>query len=117
MKELIILGSCGSIGTQTLEIVREFSDKFKVIGISIGRNLEKAIEIINEFKPKIVVARSEEDRKHLVDLFKEIVVLSGDKGLIELATFDKNNSNILGHSKKHSSYIFDMLLFLILDIN
>ena len=94
MKELIILGSCGSIGTQTLEIVREFSDKFKVIGISVGRNLEKAIEIINEFKPKIVVARSEEDRKHLVDLFKEIVVLLGDKGLIELATFDKNNSNI-----------------------
>lgn len=94
MKELIILGSCGSIGTQTLEIVREFSDKFKVIGISIGRDLEKAIDIINEFKPKMVVARSEQDKNYLLKLFDNIIILSGDAGLIELATFDKENSNI-----------------------
>ena len=94
MKELIILGSCGSIGTQTLDIVREFSDNFVVTGISIGRNLEKAINIINEFKPKIVVARNEEDKNYLLDLFGDVVILSGDEGLIELATFDKENSNI-----------------------
>ena len=94
MKELIILGSCGSIGTQTLEIVREYGDKFTVTGISVGRNLEKAIEIIKEFRPKIVVARSEEDKNYLIDLFQNIVILSGDRGLLELATFDKNNSNI-----------------------
>lgn len=94
MKELIILGSCGSIGTQTLDIVREFSDNFVVTGISIGRNLEKAINIINEFKPKIVVARNEEDKNYLLDLFGDVVILSGDEGLIELATFDKENSKI-----------------------
>ena len=94
MKELIVLGSCGSIGTQTLDIVREYSDKFTVTGISVGRNLEKAIEIIKEFRPKIVVARSEEDKNYLIDLFQNIVILSGDRGLLELATFDKNNSNI-----------------------
>ena len=94
MKELIILGSCGSIGTQTLDIVREYSDKFTVTGISVGRNLEKAIEIIKEFRPKIVVARSEEDKNYLIDLFQNIVILSGDRGLLELATFDKNNSKV-----------------------
>ena len=46
MKELIILGASGSIGSQTLDIVREFSDKFRVIGISVGRDLEKAKKII-----------------------------------------------------------------------
>ena len=94
MKKIGILGSTGSIGTQTLDIVREYSDKFTVTGISVGRNLEKAIEIIKEFRPKIVVARSEEDKNYLIDLFQNIVILSGDRGLLELATFDKNNSNI-----------------------
>ena len=46
MKELIILGASGSIGTQTLDIVREFSDKFKVVGLSVGSDLEKAKNII-----------------------------------------------------------------------
>ena len=50
MKELIILGASGSIGSQTLDIVREFSDKFRVIGLSVGRDLEKARKIIEELK-------------------------------------------------------------------
>ena len=94
MTELIILGSCGSIGLQTLDIVREFSDKFSVVGISVGRNLEKAKEIIKEFKPKIVVARSKEDKEKLEREFRDIVILFGDEGLVELATFTKENNNI-----------------------
>lgn len=94
MTELIILGSCGSIGLQTLDIVREFSDKFSVTGVSVGRDLEKAKEIIKEFKPKIVVTRSEEDKNVLSKEFDDLIILTGNQGLIELATFDKNNSNI-----------------------
>ena len=42
MKELIILGASGSIGTQTLDIVSEFGDEFRVLGCSVGSDLEKA---------------------------------------------------------------------------
>ena len=78
MTELIILGACGSIGIQTLDIVREFSDKFTVIGMSVGRNLEKAIKLIKEFKPKIVVARSEDDKQKLEKEFSDVIILFGD---------------------------------------
>lgn len=94
MTELIILGSCGSIGLQTLDIVREFSDKFSVVGVSVGRDLEKAKEIIKEFKPKVVVTRSEEDKKELSNIFENIIILSGAEGLVGLATFESENKNI-----------------------
>ena len=94
MTELIILGSCGSIGLQTLDIVREFRDKFSVTGISVGRDLKKAKEIIKEFNPKIVVTRSEEDKIKLGREYNDIVILSGNDGLIKLATYESENKNI-----------------------
>lgn len=94
MVELIILGSCGSIGLQTLDIVREFKDKFSVLGISVGSNLEKAKEVIKEFKPQIVVARSKEDKEILETEFDNIKFLFGDEGLVLLATYAKENKNI-----------------------
>ena len=54
MRYLYIAGACGSIGTQTLDIVRENKNEFKVIGMSVGRNKELAIKLIEEFKPEIV---------------------------------------------------------------
>ena len=94
MVELIILGSCGSIGLQTLDIVREFKDKFSVLGISVGSNLEKAKEVIKEFKPQIVVARSKEDKEILETEFDNIKFLFGDEGLVLLETYAKENKNI-----------------------
>lgn len=95
MKELIILGASGSIGSQTLDIVREFSDKFRVIGISVGRDLEKAKKIIEEFKPQIVVARSEKDKEYLSKIYNDIIFDYGDSGLINLATFKEDNKSIV----------------------
>lgn len=60
MKYLYIAGACGSIGTQTLDIVRNNKDKFKVIGLTVGSNLSLANEIIEEFKPEIVCYRKKE---------------------------------------------------------
>ena len=54
MKYLYIVGALGSIGTQTLDIVREAKDEFKVVGMAVGRNLELAKKLIEEFKPEIV---------------------------------------------------------------
>ena len=94
MIELIILGSCGSIGLQTLDIVREFNNEFSIKGLSVGRDLLKAKEVIKEFKPQIVVARSKEDKEVLEQEFDDITILFGDEGLVELATYNKENSNI-----------------------
>lgn len=94
MKELIILGASGSIGTQTLDIVREFSDKFKVVGLSVGSDLEKAKNIIEEFKPKIVVTKTKEDLIYLANVFEDVIFDSEEAGLSRLAIFDKENKNI-----------------------
>lgn len=94
MKELIILGAAGSIGTQTLDIVREFNNEFSVKGLSVGSDLEKAKKIIEEFKPKFVVAKTIEDANYLEKYFNDVIFDFGDDGLIKLATFDKDNNNI-----------------------
>ena len=52
MKSLSILGSTGSIGTQTLEIVRSFPDEFKVVGLSANKNSNLLLKQIKEFRPK-----------------------------------------------------------------
>jgi len=54
MKRLAILGSTGSIGQQTLEVVRSFGDRFQVIGLGAGRNLTLLERQIREFQPKLV---------------------------------------------------------------
>lgn len=94
MKELILLGASGSIGTQTLDIVREFNDKFRVLGLSVGSDLEKAKKIIEEFKPKMVVTKTLEDLNELKNLFIDVKFDYGDNGLINLATFEKENLNV-----------------------
>ena len=94
MKDLILLGASGSIGTQTLDIVREFNDKFRVLGLSVGSDLEKAKKIIEEFKPKMVVTKTLEDLNELKSLFKDVDFDYGDNGLINLATFEKENLNV-----------------------
>ena len=52
MKRLVVLGSTGSIGRQTLDIVRAFPDKFEVVGLAAGKNVELLAEQIKEFNPK-----------------------------------------------------------------
>ena len=52
MKRIVILGSTGSIGRQTLDIVRKFPDEFEVIGLAAGHNIALLSQQIREFKPK-----------------------------------------------------------------
>jgi len=90
MKKISILGSTGSIGLQTVEIVREHLDKFKIIGIAAMSNIEKLEEQINEFKPEIVAVFNEEKAKILASkINEETKIVSGMQGLIEVATHEK----------------------------
>ena len=86
MKKIAILGSTGSIGTQTLDVVRNNGD-IRVVGISAGHNADKAEEQIREFHPEIAVIydgqAAEELRIRVRDT--DTRVLSGMDGLLELA--------------------------------
>jgi 1-deoxy-D-xylulose-5-phosphate reductoisomerase len=61
MKRIAILGSTGSIGQQTLEVVRFFSDRFSVVGLGAGRNVELLADQVKEFKPKLVSFQAAEN--------------------------------------------------------
>ena len=52
MKRLVVLGSTGSIGRQTLDIVRSFPEEFEVVGLAAGNNIELFNEQVKEFQPK-----------------------------------------------------------------
>lgn len=54
VKGLVILGSTGSIGRQTLDVVRSFPDRFSVIGLAAGRNTDLLVQQVNEFSPSLV---------------------------------------------------------------
>ena len=87
MKKIAILGSTGSIGTQTLEIVRDNPD-LQVMGLAAGRNAALMEKQIREFHPALAVMWSEEAAKELrgrtADL--PVKVLSGMEGLLALAS-------------------------------
>ncbi len=91
MKKIAILGSTGSIGTQTLDVVREHPDELSVVALAAGRNKEKLREQIREFHPK-VVSLSEE--KMALEMKKELAgtgveVLCGMEGLMAVAGIEE----------------------------
>ncbi len=88
MKKIGILGSTGSIGTQTLEIVREQGD-IEVCALTAGKNIDLLEKQIREFSPKLACVWSEEDAKKLRLRTKDLSVKieSGMEGLIQAATY------------------------------
>ena len=87
MKKIAILGSTGSIGTQTLEVVRENKD-IEVSGLAAGNNIERLEAQIREFAPKVVAVWNEELAKELADKVRDldVKIVSGMEGLIEVST-------------------------------
>lgn len=87
MKKIAILGSTGSIGTQTLEVAREQGD-IEIVALSCGGNIRLMEEQMREFRPKLVSVWDEEDAKdlryHTKDL--NIPIVSGMDGLLAVAT-------------------------------
>ena len=87
MKNLYILGSTGSIGTQTLDIVRNQKEDFKVIGMSVGSsNLELGYQLIEEFKPERVCFRKKE---HMKEFSCGPILVYGDEGLNAISEYSK----------------------------
>lgn len=88
MKRIAILGSTGSIGVSTLDIVGRFPEKFRVVALAAGKNLTQLIEQIKSFQPLLVSLSQEEDakklRQELPDFEGDIVW--GADGLLATAT-------------------------------
>lgn len=86
MKKLAILGSTGSIGTQTLDVVRAHPEAFEVEGLAAGNNIELLIQQVLEFKPSKVSVGSKESAEQIKQqLPSHIEVFYGEQGLIEIA--------------------------------
>ena len=85
-RNLAILGSTGSIGTQTLEIVRENKD-IEVLGMAAGSNVQLLEKQIREFSPKLVAVWTEEKARELKERIRDldVRVVCGMEGLIEVA--------------------------------
>ena len=88
MKRLVILGSTGSIGTQSLDIAREYKGEFEIVALAAGRNHRLMEEQIREFKPRYAVMWDEEAAAALKSAVADtgVKVLSGMDGLIEIAS-------------------------------
>lgn len=93
MKNISILGATGSIGTQTLDVIRKSNGEINLIGISANSSVNKIIEIIEEFKPKYVAMMDEESARSVeefsIDNGIDIVVYKGIEGLEAIASLEE----------------------------
>ena len=92
--KLNILGVTGSIGLQTLDIVRN-SNKFTVQAVSCNKSISKLQEIIIEFKPQYVSIGYKEDLDSLKKMFPEVEFGFGREGLIKASTYGNEDTLVL----------------------
>ncbi len=91
MKNLSILGSTGSIGRSTLSVVEQFPDRFRVVALAAGNNIEVLERQVRCFKPSVVSVLGDESARTLKDRFAGLGVriLSGIEGMIEVAAAEE----------------------------
>ncbi|MDR0930673.1 MAG: 1-deoxy-D-xylulose-5-phosphate reductoisomerase [Clostridiales bacterium] len=88
-KNLIVLGSTGSIGTQTLDVAEKLG--CKVVGLSCGDNIELLSEQIKKFAPKMVSVKTEENARILLRDFPDVNIEYGEKGACKVAQLVKGD--------------------------
>ena len=96
MKKILILGSSGSIGVNTLKVIRNFSDKFCVAGLTVNSRIDVLEQQIKEFHPEFVVVTDESKAKELKSIIgNSCEVLSGNDELLKAAS-EKDYDILLG---------------------
>ncbi len=98
MKNIAILGSTGTIGMNTLDVVRANRDKFKVYALSAKSNLDRLKKQVEEFAPQVIIMCENESYEKAKDFYKgkKIKVLFGDVGLCEAVSSSKVNFVMAG---------------------
>ncbi|WP_053219627.1 1-deoxy-D-xylulose-5-phosphate reductoisomerase [Virgibacillus senegalensis] len=86
MKKISLLGATGSIGLQTLDVIKKHPEAFSLFAMAFGQNINKALPIIKEFHPEVVVVGNDTIKQQLQSQFPRLEVISGNKGLEEIST-------------------------------
>ncbi|MFM7615239.1 MAG: 1-deoxy-D-xylulose-5-phosphate reductoisomerase, partial [Synechococcales cyanobacterium] len=100
MKSISLLGATGSIGTQTLDIVSEHPDKFRIVGLAAGRNVSLFAQQIRQFRPEIVAIHDAEKLESLqsaiADITPQPLVMAGEGGVEAVARYDSADTVVTG---------------------
>ncbi|AFY61698.1 1-deoxy-D-xylulose-5-phosphate reductoisomerase [Synechococcus sp. PCC 6312] len=100
MKAITLLGSTGSIGTQTLDIVAHHPDKFRIVGLAAGRNLELFIPQVRQFCPEIISIADPNQKQDLLDglvgLDSLPKIVFGAEGIAEVAAYGDAQAVVTG---------------------
>lgn len=100
MKAITLLGSTGSIGTQTLDIVTQHPDKFRLVGLAAGRNVAMLAAQIRQFRPEIAAICDEEKFSELkaavADIDPQPILLAGEAGVTEVASYGDAEAVVTG---------------------
>lgn len=100
MKAITLLGSTGSIGTQTLDIVAQYPDQFRIVGLAAGNNVEMLADQIRQFRPSIAAIAAEDKlpalQAAIQDLDPQPILLAGTAGVIEVARYGDAETVVTG---------------------
>jgi len=86
LKGISIIGATGSIGTNTLQVVERFPDRFRVVGLAAGDRVDLLCQQIERFRPASVSTRDEASAREIRSRYPEIHVGSGIQGMVDVAT-------------------------------
>jgi len=102
VKYISILGSTGSIGTQTLEIVEELPDKFKAVALTAGKNIDLLTEQVKQYSPEFIAIENENYLEELknnisnLNLLNPPIISAGKEGLRLAASWDRADTVVTG---------------------
>jgi len=100
VKAITLLGSTGSIGTQTLDIVAQYPDQFRIVGLAAGRNIEMLGSQIRQFRPEIAAICQEDKlpelKQAIADLDPQPILVAGEAGVIEVARYGNAETVVTG---------------------
>lgn len=99
MKKITLLGSTGSIGTQTLEVL-DYLKEYEVLALAAGKNVQLLAQQIEKYHPKRVSVQKEEDVKFIKSKFPNLEVFWGLDGLMEICSDTKNDIILVATSGK-----------------
>ncbi|RHN02686.1 1-deoxy-D-xylulose-5-phosphate reductoisomerase [Dielma fastidiosa] len=85
MKQIILLGASGSIGEQTLDVIRSHPELFELAAFSVRSRLASAYKILDEFKVRAICVKDEQDADEIRKKYPHLDIHIGDQGLLELA--------------------------------
>ncbi|MBF2078342.1 MAG: 1-deoxy-D-xylulose-5-phosphate reductoisomerase [Synechococcales cyanobacterium T60_A2020_003] len=100
MKPITLLGSTGSIGTQTLDILAQYPDQFRLVGLAARRNVDLMAAQIRQFKPEIVAicdaSKLADLKAAIADVDPQPIILAGEKGVVEVARYGDAEAVVTG---------------------